>query len=62
MAVVKVWRSADRAWRIELDDRGTYRIVGHTMPLAAGRGGVREARAALAILPGAPTWDSLVED
>jgi hypothetical protein len=60
MALVQVWRSADRRWRIELDDRGVYRIVHDTLPV----GQVRSVEALEAKLRdlGAPGLAELVED
>jgi hypothetical protein len=62
MAVIKVWITPDKRWRVSLTDRGRYEIVGDTLPRAEGRGGEREARAALEALPDAPSWDDLIED
>jgi hypothetical protein len=62
MAVTKVWITPDRRWRISLTDRGRFEIVSDTLPRAAGRGGEREARAALEALTDAPAWDELIED
>ena len=59
---MRVWITPDKAWRVEIKPDGKFTIVQRSMPVAAGRGGLAAARAALTRLPDAPTWSDLIED
>jgi hypothetical protein len=62
MASLRVWITPDKAWRIDVRPDGRWSVIHRSMPMAAGRGGVPAARAALEALPDAPGWDAFTED